>query len=61
MQITLKAARVNAGMTQKEVRETTGIACSTLIRWEDGRIKPKNADLQRLCKLYGVSVEDIKI
>lgn len=60
MQITLKAARVNAGLTQKQVEDATGYARSTLIRWESGKGSPRLTDLAVLCKLYGVSVENIK-
>lgn len=33
-QITLKAARVNAGLTQEELAKTLGISVNTLIQWE---------------------------
>ena len=32
--ITLKAARINAGLTQKEAAKKIGVDESTLIRWE---------------------------
>lgn len=60
MNITLKAARVNAGLTQKEVSAATGHSRSTLIRWENGITSPKVKDLQVLCKLYGIPKELIK-
>lgn len=42
MQITLKAARVNAGMTIKEACNKLGISHSTLCKWEKnpGLINP---------------------
>lgn len=61
MQITLKAARVNAGLTQTQVEAKTGYARSTLIRWESGKTFPKTNALEKLCRLYGVQVGDIKI
>lgn len=60
MQITLKAARVNAGFTQQQVEARTGFARSTLTRWENGKSSPRMGDLAVLCKLYGVPVEYIK-
>ncbi len=60
MQITLKAARVNAGLTQKQVEKQTGFARSTLTRWENGKGFPRIDDLSTLCELYGVSVDCIK-
>ena len=60
MQITLKAARVNAGLTQQQVEEKTGFARSTLTRWENGKGFPRIDDLTTLCNLYGIPVENIK-
>ena len=34
MQISLKAARVNAGLTVKEASKKLGVSHSTLIKWE---------------------------
>lgn len=61
MQITLKAARVNAGFTQDQVQQTTGFARSTLRRWEQGKTSPKASELAMLCDLYGVEIGQIKI
>ena len=61
MQITLKAARVNAGLTQQQVQQETGIARSTLRRWEQGKTSPKVSELVILCDLYAVAIEHIKL
>lgn len=60
VQITLRAARINAGLTQQQVEKATGFARSTLTRWETGKGFPRSDDLMTLCDLYGVSVENIK-
>lgn len=60
MQITLKAARINAGLTQEQVKEQLGYSRNTLYRWENGIGSPKLSDLTKLCTLYGVPVECIK-
>ena len=60
LQITLKAARVNADFTQEEVERRLGISKRTLIRWENGETQPKESSLLALCHLYGVTPEDIK-
>ena len=36
LQITLAAARVNAGFTQEEVAKKMGISKQTIINWEKG-------------------------
>lgn len=60
MEITLKAARINAGLTQEQVKAVTGYSRNTLYRWENGIGSPKWRDMQRLCELYGIPVECIK-
>lgn len=59
MKITLKAARVNAGLTQEDVKQKTGFARSSLIKWEDGSVIPKSTHLEALCALYGVQPSDL--
>lgn len=61
MQISLKAARVNAGLTQEHVQQVTGIARSTLRSWERGKTSPKASVLSKLCEIYGVPIEHIKL
>lgn len=58
MQISLKAARVNAGLTQKEAADRLGVDVSTVISWENGKTSPKAVQLQRLCEVYGVDSVD---
>jgi transcriptional regulator with XRE-family HTH domain len=59
MAITLKAARVNAGLTQKEAAEKLGIALDTLRNYEAGETFPAVPTIQRIEALYGVSYNDI--
>lgn len=59
MAITLKAARVNAGLTQKEAAEKLGIALDTLINYEAGRTFPAVPTIQKIESLYHVSYNDI--
>lgn len=42
MQITLRAARINAGLLQGQVKDRTGYARSTLTSWESGKITPED-------------------
>lgn len=47
MEITLKAARINAGLTQEQVKAKTGYSRNSLYRWEKGIGSPKWKDLKR--------------
>lgn len=57
--ITLKAARVNAGLSQKEVAERMEVAQSTIRNWENGHTDPKLPQFMMLCQLYNVSCDNI--
>lgn len=61
MKITLKALRVNAGLTRKEVSKALGISERTLLEWEKPN-KVKGIRIEhiiKMCEMYGCSVDDI--
>jgi transcriptional regulator with XRE-family HTH domain len=57
--ITLSAARVNAGFSQKEAAKELNISNSTLCNWEKGKTFPDQPMIEKLCNLYGVSYDMI--
>lgn len=59
LQITLAAARVNAGLTQSDVAKEMQISNQTIVSWEKGRITPKPAQFQMLARIYKIGVDDI--
>ena len=48
LQITLEAARVNAGMTQKEVAMAMNVDRTTVIRWEKAKKIPNYDESEKL-------------
>ena len=50
--ITLKAARINAGLSQSEAAEKMGVNVMTVSNWETGKTIPDVGDFKRLCELY---------
>ena len=58
--ITLKAARVNAGYTQKEVAKILKVSNKTVGNWENGTSFPRADQIDALCELYGVPYDGIK-
>lgn len=58
-QISLAAARVNAGLTQEEVARNLGISKNTLINWEKGKSIPRATQMQKMCEIYNISEEYI--
>ncbi len=59
MQISLKAARVNAELSQQDVANALRISKSTLINWEKGRTAPDVVQMQKLCEIYQIPLNDI--
>ena len=59
--ISLKAARVNAGLTQEQAAKAIGKAKQTIVNWESGKTGIKYSDLIKLSELYGMPVEYIDI
>lgn len=59
MTITLKAARVNAGYTQKTAAKLLNISNKTLCAWENGRSYPNAKKIKDICALYGMSYDEI--
>lgn len=59
LKITLAAARVNAGMTQKDVCKIMKITPQTLVKWEKNKKLPKPAELMMLCTIYGIDLDNI--
>ena len=57
--IILKAARVNAGLTQKEAAEKIGISYQTLSEYEKDESKVNLAMIKKMCSVYGFPLEYI--
>ena len=59
MKITLKAARVNAGLTQEEVAKEVKKSKNTIVNYENGKSVPDIETGKALAALYGCSVDDL--
>lgn len=59
LKITLRAARVNAGYSQKEVAVMLGVSNKTICSWEKGETFPDAEQITALCKIYGISYDNI--
>lgn len=59
MQITLKAARVNKGLSQQEAARIIGITDATLRNWERGKSFPDAMAIKSIENLYGVKYDDL--
>lgn len=53
----LAAARVRAGIKQKDAAETFGISKPTLVSWEKGRTEPSASQIPLILETYGLPFE----
>lgn len=59
MQITLRAARVNKGLTQKEMAKLVGVNHTTLLKWEKGETYPDVRNIQKIEEILEVKYSNI--
>lgn len=59
MRLSLRSARVNRGLTQEETAKSLGKTKKTIASWENGKTKPSVDMVEPICKLFGVSYDDI--
>lgn len=57
--MTIKAARVNAGLTQKEAAEKLGISYQTLSRYENNPGQMPVKMVLDMCDLYHINVDSL--
>ena len=60
LKISLAAARVNVGKTQKELATECGVSESTVVNWEAGKSFPNAGIWDRLEAALGISLNYIR-
>jgi len=61
MQMSLKALRVNAGLTQQDVADRLGISRSLVIEIENGKERKNDVYYYALAYLYQTELDNIRI
>ena len=59
IQISLAAARVNAGMTQEDVAREMHVSKNTIVNWEKGTSEPSINQGKELASLYSIPLDYI--
>lgn len=59
MEITIKAARVHAGITQKQAAAALNVSKSTYANYENYKTVPNIAMAKAMASLFGFSVNEI--
>ena len=57
--VTLRAARVNVDILQKEAADYLGVSNKTLGNWENGITFPPADKIPAICDLYGVPYDHL--
>ena len=59
MKVTLKAARINKGMTQRQAAKMLRISAEALGNYEHGKTFPAVPVIKRIENVYGVCYDDL--
>jgi len=59
IEIKLKSAREEAGLTQEQVAESISVSRQTVSNWENGRSLPDIISIMKLSDLYGVDIDSL--
>lgn len=59
IQISLAAARVNAGLTQDDACREMHVSKNTVVNWESGRSEPTITQARSLADLYHIPLDCI--
>ena len=55
----IKASRVAKNMTQAELADEMGVSFQSVSNWERGYSRPDIAKLRELCRVLGISVDEL--
>ncbi len=59
IQISLAAAKVNAGMTQEDVARKMHVSKQTIVNWEKGKIIPGVPQMEMMSRMYNIPQDNI--
>lgn len=59
--VSLAAARINAGKTQKDVSTHLNVNISTVSNWEKGKTIPDALQFVKLCEFYKCPTDAIRL
>lgn len=59
MEITIRACRVNSGLSQAEMAAAVGVTKDTISHWELGQSEPTLSQLRAISEVSGIPLEHI--
>lgn len=57
IRISLVAARVNAGLKQREMAEIIGVDTTTIYNWENAKSEPTASQLRKISEVSGIPMD----
>lgn len=60
MRISLKAARINANLTQEELAAAVNVNKKTVAAWENGKSLPKADKIDEICQAVNMPYDNIQ-
>lgn len=57
--VTIRAARVNVGLSQRAAAKALKVGESTVANWESGKTSPRADMMAAICELYKCSPENL--
>lgn len=61
MEITLKACRINAKMTQSDFAKAVEVSPATVYNWEAGKTEPTLSQLRKISEVTGIPMDYIAV
>lgn len=58
-QITLKSARINANLTQKQLGKIVGVHENTISKWENDPSEMSIKNAEKVCEALDIGISDI--
>lgn len=57
--MTLKQLRVGKDLSQDRAAELIGVSRTSISKWEHGAAVPKWGNIEKMCSVYGCTVDEI--
>lgn len=58
--VSIKALRIDRGMTQEELAKALNVTKKTVGSWEQGKTRPKLDKIEAICETLGVTYDSIR-
>lgn len=58
--VSIKALRIDRGMTQEEFAKALNVTKKTVGSWEQGKTRPKLDKIEAICETLGVTYDSIR-